>query len=410
MPEFFYKGIDQAGRNENGSLEASSEKLAFDTLSSRGITVFELSERSLETETKTSWLLRDIQFGSARLPPGEQANVAELLASLFRAKLAATEIIRIVASTTHHAEVRRHFERTGQRVADGVQFSYAFAAENRSFSLLFVSFLKVGDTANTAPLLLDSLAEHLRTQSATDRKITSALVYPMILVLAAIALTMVVVFFLAPSLEPIFLAAGQQTPTILSACLRVGDFLSNYWLHSLLTTIAFVFSVIALVQSPALKTYFRTARFRLPLVGPMARDALIVQLCVATRLLLLSGEPLLAALRGAVAAMGDNDRISEAFSEASEALEQGVSAASAFRAYPELPGVFLELFEVGETTNTLPDALNSIREVLSAQTEVRAQRLLSLITPVLTLVLGLGIGTLIYAIMGAVLEINEIAF
>jgi len=410
MPIYSYQGCDDAGVNESGTIEATSEKLAFDTLQSRGITVFELSVGSRSTDNELPWYRRDISFWGRELPYDDQAATADLLATLFGAGLSATEVIRIAASSSEKLEIKRHFERVGQRVADGASFSAAFEAENRLFSPIFVSFLKVSDTANTLPQLLKKLGRFFQKQNSVRQKVVSALIYPAILVVAAIALLLVVILYLAPNLEPIFASVDREPPGTLAFLLSMNGALRNYWLFVVGGFGVLILALLAALQIPTVRSALSRAQLRLPIVGRLMRLTALSRLAQATELLLSSGQPLAEALRTAAQVMGESSGFGVRFEEAAEAIEAGLSASTVFDEDRAIPPTFKELFRIGEETNRLPSTLAALSESLADQSDRQSQRLLNLLTPTLTLVLGLGIGFLIYTLMGAILEVNELAF
>jgi len=410
MPVYSYQGYDSTGTRESGTVEASNEKLAFDTLQSRGITVFDISIGTGPAGSELPWYRRDISFRGGELPYDDQAATADLLATLFGAGLSATEVIRIAALSSETPEIKRHFERVEQRVVDGSSFSDAFEAENRLFSPIFVSFLKVSDTANTLPQLLKELGRFFQKQNAVQQKVVSALIYPAILVAAASVLLLVVIFYLAPNLEPIFASVDREPPRTLAFLLSANEGLRSYWVFIAAGFGGLLFAFLAALQIPSVNSALSRARLRLPIVGKLMRLTALSRLAQVTELLLSSGQPLAEALRTGAQVMGGSSGFGARFEEAAKAIEAGLSASTVFDEDSAIPSTFKELFRIGEETNRLPSTLAALSESMANQADRQSQRLLNLLTPALTLILGLGIGFLIYTLMGAILEVNELAF
>lgn len=411
MATYRYSGFDASGQADNGTLEAADEGIAFDLLQSRGITVSDLAPL-LERAAPPSlpWYRRDISFRSKQLPLEDQAMTANLLATLFGAELSLSEVTRITALSASKPEARRLFERIGQRVAEGSSFAEAFEVENKSFSPLFAAFLKVSDSSNSLPDLLKVLSSFLTKQNVTRQKILSALIYPLVLVLASICLLLVVVLYLAPNLAPLFLAVDRPPPGTLAALLSLNNFLLSYGIW-LLPTMSFVtLAALASAQTDGGRRTLSRLQLRLPLLGQVLRYSALSQQAQAIELLLRSGMPLSEALRQAAHSLGQTSGFQSTILRAAEAVDQGQKASSALVDDKQIPATFKELFQVGEETNRLPSTLKALSETLSEQADRQTQRMLSLLTPLLTLILGGGVGILIYTLMGAILEINEIAF
>lgn len=410
MPVFSYQGCDSTGSIETGTIEVNNEKLAFEILQSRGITVFEISLGEKSLIPALPWYKRDIKFRHANLSFQEQATTANLFATLFDAGLSAPEAIRIAALSSEKPEVARFFEKVNQHVADGMTFASAFETENRLFSPIFVSFLKISDAANTLPDLLKDLAKFFEKQSSARNKILSALIYPTVLLVAAVVMFLVVSLYLAPNLEPVFTSADKEVPATLSFLLKVNTALRHHGLIILAGAIISTISLIVLFQTPTISSKLGEIRFKLPIIGKMIKLNTLARLTQATELLISSGQPLASSLRTASQVMGGASEIGNRFREASEAIEAGIPASEVFRNDQNMPPTFKELFRIGEESNRLQSTLAALSETMSSQADRQAQRMLVLLTPILTLILGLGIGTLIYTLMDAILEVNELAF
>lgn len=411
MPLFSYKGFDQYGAEEAGTIDAAQEQLAYLTLKSRGITVVELHKGGeLPSGLNVPWYKRDLQFGSGRLPLSEQANLASLLATLFGAGLTAAEVCRTASRSVGNQHLARFFLRIGARLEEGQSFSDAFEAENRFFAPVVVAFLHVSDASNEISALLQSVSELLARQNEIRQKVISALIYPSILVVAAIALVLTIVMYLAPNLAPVFNAAGQEPSGTIAILLRLNQFLSTNWLFVLVGISASFLSILLLLQSAATKSALANFVYRAPIMGPLILKSKLARTTHAVALLMNSGYPLADALRTAGQRMAPSTHVGARFEEAAEVIETGGRAAEVFSTDMRIPPTFQELFRIGENANTLPETLTSLSKALNEDVERHALRLTTLLTPVMTLILGLGVGYLVYTVLGAVLDVNDLAF
>lgn len=411
MPEFFYRGVNNTdGGEEVGSIEADNDQVAFEILMSRGVIVFELGKSTQTTARDVPWYRRELRLTGSLLPLSEQAVVAELLASLFAASIDAPEVARIVGKSSSNVEVARHFERVAQRLEDGADIGQAFDAENRTFSYLFVAFLSVSDKANALPNMMRQLAIFLRNQGKAQARVTSALLYPAILVGAAIAVLGIVIFYLAPSLEPIFSTLDKPPPTALSLLISANTLLSKYWWTALLCLVGAIVFISIILSDARLRRHLMGVLFAVPLVGKILWLSTLSRMTHSTYLLLSAGLPLADALRLSAENMSGGSKLGVVFVSAADFLEEGRSAHLAFTVETTGSVLFCEMFRVGETVNNLPSVLENLSRALDEQAESQSQKFLTMLLPLLTLVMGLGIGALVYFIMGAVFEVNELAF
>lgn len=409
MPAYWYQAYSPDGESESGTVEAGNEQIAYEVLHSRGLAVFDLTPQGGAWADTIPWYRRDISFSGGRLPNDEQAIIADLLATLFSASLPEREVVRVAELATENRKVKRHFERVRLNLENGGTLARAFEENNRLFSPIFASFLQLAATANAAAPLLKSLANFLRRQNDTRQEIVSALIYPAILIAAAVVLLFIVIFFLAPNLAPLFGSVGKAPPATLAVLMQANFILSSYWPIVVAGLAGLLLLMLAALTHPPLRARITRLPMALPGIGRLISLSVLTRMTEATVLLLQAGETLPEALRTAARVMGSRTGHAERFADAADAIEGGARGASVFETETSIPPAFCEMFRLGEETNRLPENLTAAAEALAAQTERQSQRLLALMTPAITLVLGLGVGFLIYTLMGAMLEINDLA-
>jgi len=193
-------------------------------------------------------------------------------------------------------------------------------------------------------------------------------------------------------------------PMSLSFFLGLGNFITAWWPLLLAVLAAAITAAII-----GLRAGWGRVLFRLPLFGPLVRDAALLALVRSLALMLKAGRPLAEALRG----LADADRtgpFAPDLAAAVSALERGERAHAALAEGGRLPIIVRELFRVGEEANALVPVLDALSQTLAGQLEQSTQRVLRLLTPILTLFIGSAVGGLVYSIMGAVLSINDLAF
>lgn len=410
MPTFSYHGCDNDGAETSGTLEAQSEQVALETLQARGITAFSLNEGQKNLGPRDPWYRREITFGRKSLALSTQANSAELMATLFAAGLSSAEVMRISAMSTEDPTVRRQFNRTYQRLEDGELLSQAFKEENQNFSPIFLSLVTVGDKANAAAQQLEDLASYLRRQNTIRQRLSSALIYPTILIVAAFALLLVIVFYLAPTLEPLFRSAGKPLPGTLATLLAIKDLVVSRWQLLLLGSFCATMAAAFALQTRTGKELWASFLARLPVLGTVLACAELARLTQSTVLLLSSGFNIAEAMNTAARANTNKTPLSATFQDSAASIQAGGTASEMISRNAYIPNFYIELFQVGESANQLPSTLTTLARALNSRVETQTQRLLLLFTPFITLSLGTGVGLLVYSLMGAILEISDIAF
>lgn len=383
-------------------MDSPSEVAAIDTLRALGLTVVELTEGKVASAVP--WWKRDISLSGGALALAEQAALAEQMATMLRVRLPALEMLRILAQGAGRADTRDRLERTARLVAEGVPLAPAFEQAGPKVAPVFLSLLRAGGQSDAMPEQLTDLARLLRLQDQLRGQVATALLYPAILIVAAVAVMLIVALTLAPALSPLFQGDGRAMPASLAFFGALGDLIRGWWP---LLTVALI-ALIALVIL-GLRAGWGRVVFRLPLFGPLMRDAALLALVRSLALMLKAGRPLAEALRG----MADADPagpFAPDLRAATAALERGERAHAALAKGGRLPPMVRELFRVGEEANALVPVLEALSQTVQGQLDQSTQRLLRLLTPILTLIIGGAVGALVYSIMGAVLSINDLAF
>nr|WP_246391198.1 type II secretion system F family protein [Limimaricola variabilis] len=320
------------------------------------------------------------------------------MAVLFRVRLPILEILRVLGAGTQRRDVRGRLERVTRLVAEGLPFAEAFAQAGPRVAPVFTTLLRMGESSNEMPDLLQDLAKHLRSQQRLRAQIAAALIYPAVLVAVGIGVLVLVSLTFAPALEPLFQSRGLAPPTGLAVFLSLRDLVANWgvWLGLVVVALALRLARVGVVT-------------RLPVIGRLAQDTALLRMTRGLELLLRSGMSLPDAL-DLLGTLQPGAAHAAAMRAAAERLRSGGRAYEAFAQAPRMPLLFLELFRIGEETNTLGAVLGTLSEALAAQIESRIGRLLRALTPALTLMVGALVGLLVHAVMEAVFSVSDLAF
>jgi general secretion pathway protein F len=275
-----------------------------------------------------------------------------------------------------------------------------------ALSPLFAILCQVGQRTGKPVIQMPYLAASLRRQEKITSQIAGALVYPAILLAGAFGILILMSLFLAPRLETIFTSIDRPVPASIAVFVTLGRFLSSWGLVVAAGLLALLWWSTRAFRKPGRS--LRALRDRLPLIGPVLREAALVRLLRSVQLMLEAGMPLAASFRETARCLADEPQ-SAVFLNAAAALEEGRRASTVMSSDQDLPAILRELFAIGEEANTLPRILNSVALSLEDRVERRIQRLMLLLTPVLTLLVGAIIAVIVSSVMGAVLSVNDLA-
>jgi general secretion pathway protein F len=414
---FQYRAIDSEGRHFHGELVAASRTSALADLTNRGLIPLELhtagiAARSLPVGTSTGYTPKRSWFETLRRPRFDQTQlvqVTQALGSLVRAGLTIDRALAIAASLTTDSAARDFLEDVGKRVRGGTTFAQSVAASGRALPVYFVSMLEAGETGGALAATLIRLGELLKRQQAIRQRVTSALIYPAILVAVVLLTLTVLLAFVLPRFEQLFVESDAQLPFATRTVLAMGRFVADYGAY---LAVAFVAGSIVAVRwlhgdAGKLSLHRWMLRSKVLLGLPAIIDSARLLRTLST--LLGNGLPLPAALRVARGTLS-NLALRAALDEAAKRVKAGEPLHLALAEQNLFPPVAAQLARVGEETGKLDELLLSAAEYLEEASTTSLDRLLTLLVPALTIGMGLIVAALIGSVLVGLLSINDLAF
>jgi general secretion pathway protein F len=415
MSAFRYKAIDGHGRNVDGELSATTRASALAELANRGWLPVDL--RALDTANDPtisaatppagrSWLarLRRQRFGTTHL-----VQVTQALGSLVRAGLT---IDRALAITTHlspEPAPRAFLEDVAQRVRAGASFADSVAASGRPLPGYYVSMIAAGEAGGALATTMLRLGELLKRQQAIRQRVTSALVYPAILVSVVILTLVVLVGFVLPRFEQLFTESEAPLPLATRVVLGFGRFVADYGVY---------LAIVTALGAAFAARWVRTERGRLSLHHWLLKSRWLLGLPASidtARLLrtlstlIGNGLTLPAALKVGRGTLS-NQALRVALDSVARRVNAGEPLNVSLAAEPLFPPVAAQLARVGEETGKLDEMLLSAAEYLEEHSTTTLDRLLTLLVPALTVGMGLIVAGLIGSVLVGLLSINDLAY
>ena len=405
MPRFTFKAYDAAGRLMQGELDADSQKAALDSLARTGQFPLDVTAASAAPSAASIWT-REIG-GRRRLPLSTLAMMAREFATLVRADLPIDEVLRIVALQPRiGARARQVVAVALERVMGGTSLSEALAHQTGAVPEHFWRLVRAGEESGTLPQVLDELAGFLEQSARMRSQITTAMLYPLVLVIAALTTLVVISVVMVPAILPLFRDAGVEPPVLLTALVAVQRALVDWWPVTLGLVGTIVAAVIASARNEPLCEARDRAVLSVPLLGNLVRDISTARLARTLATLVRNGVPLLDALR-VTAGVVRNRAFRAALRDAEVDLNTGGTLSSTLERSGLLPELAQRFVRLGEQTGQLALMLTRTADIYDNDVQQRLQRLLGIAAPVVTIGIGLGIGGLILSVMSALLGLNE---
>ncbi len=406
MPSFRWSAINGGGEVVRGVMEAPDRGAVVDRLQRQGQTVLRADPA---TGRRGLGELLQLEIGGARgLDKNALSETTRELAIMLAAGQDLDRALRFVVDNTRSTRARTVLGRVRDKVRSGSSLAAALAGEPRSFSKLYVGLVRAGEAGGTLPATLERLAALLERERSLSASLRAALIYPALLVVAAIGSIVLLLDYVLPQFVPIFEQSGAQLPTATRVLMALGSVVgaATPWLLAA----ALVGGVVVrqLLAQPAYRLPFDRLLLRLPVAGGLIRETIAARLTRTLGSLLENGVPLIAALGIAKDALG-NLAAADAVDAAALQAKGGAGLARPLAAARVFPARTIHLLQLGEEAAQLAQMSLKAADIHDEEARLKMQRLVALAVPLITITMGLAVAGIISALLTAMLSLNDLA-
>ncbi len=389
MAMFHYKAARPDGTTFDGHIEADEEGMVRTKLEGQGYLVFRIHRRGALASLPAGGFLP-----VGRVPLQDFLIFNQELLALVKAGLPVLRVWDLLIERAQHSHFQNALRAVRNAIRGGASSSEAMASHPQYFSDLYVATIRAGEQSGNLPDVLQRYVVYLKLMLGLRQKVTKALAYPVFLVLVGIA----VVAFLLSYVMPTFVAVyGESAKTLPAATKTLINLVESAQAHSIPAALA-LFGVAVAVRgwyaTPAGRYAIDRLLLRLPVFGDVFVKHHTIQLTRTLATVLAGGTPLVEALqiaRGAVS----NRRISAGLAQAVDEIREGGTLAGALDRPKILPRLAIEMLSVGEETGSLEPMLRDVAEFYEGDLDMRLTQLTTWIEPVLLLVMGFLVGTIV---------------
>jgi general secretion pathway protein F len=406
MPSFRWSAINPGGETVHGVIEAADRAAVVDRLQRQGQLV--LSAEPAGGRWRLADLLQ-IEFGTRRgLDRVSLGEVTRELAIMLSAGQDLERALRFIIDNVGNARARPILSEVRDKVRAGSSLATALAAEPRSFPQLYIGMVRAGESGGTLPATLDRLAALLESERSLRASLHAALIYPTLLVVAAIGSIVLLLDYVLPQFTPMFEQAGAKLPAPTLFLMAVGHVVSTAGPWLLVATAAAVLLIRRLLTEPARRLQADRLVLRLPVVGRLSQEIVAARLTRTLGTLLQNGVPLISALAIAKDALG-NLAAAAAVQAASVEAQAGRGLARPLREAGLFPARTIHLLQLGEETAQLAAMSLKAADIHEEQARLMVQRIVALAIPIITIVMGLVVAGIVGALLSAMLGLNDLA-
>ena len=402
MGAFEYVAVDQAGRKSKGLIEGDTAKQVRQLLRDRDLLPMQVTEvAQKEAHRQTTFSLR------RGMSPAELALITRQLASLSQSGLPLEEALLAVGQQNDQPRTKSILLGVRSKVMEGHTLADGLTEFPQAFPELYRATVAAGEQSGHLDTVLERLADYTEARQELRQRISNAMIYPIALVVMA---AMIIGFMLAtvvPKIVTVFENSAGELPALTSAMIATSEFLRNHWLLLLIGTAAFFYGVWWVLQQPGPRRSYHEFLLRVPIAGTLARGINTARFTRTFSILAGSGVPILEAMKISAEVI-ENLPMRDAVIEASHRVREGAAISRSLGASKLFPPMMIHLISSGETGGKLEEMLFRAAAGQEREVDGLIATLLGILQPLLIIIMGGIVLTIVLAILLPIFEINNL--
>ncbi len=391
--EFIYQAKNQQGEMIEGKIEAPSEDQAVNVLHQRNLVVLSLDL------AQRGFFERDLSGLFSKPNRKDVVLFTRQLATIIEADIPLVEGLHTLEKQSEKPSFKKVISNVANSIEGGATLSKALAEHEKVFGTFYVSLVRAGEIAGKIQTSLSYLADYLERSASLNSKIKGALAYPAFVLFALVAVAIIMMTTVLPQLLTIIEDAGiQDIPFTTKILIQVTD-IFNRFIVLILALLAFaVFGFFSYIKTPGGRNWFDNLKIKMPQFGRVTRNIYLARMAETLSTLIKAGVPILESLSITADIVG-NSVYKAIILEARDNVQGGGSISEVLEKYEAFPVLVPSMLSIGERTGRTDFMLENIFKFYKSEAENDIQNLAQLIEPVLILILGLGVGALVSAVL-----------
>ncbi|MEM7646366.1 MAG: type II secretion system inner membrane protein GspF [Pseudomonadota bacterium] len=404
MPIYEYKGLNKAGKNLKGTVDADNLRSARVKLKKDGVFVVDLVDKTKRLKKKKSQ-----GVGSNKsVGVDDLSNMTRQLSSLIRASIPLVDALGACSDQMENPVLKEVLADCKNQVNEGSTFHKTLRKYPKIFDNIFVSMAEAGEMSGTLDVILQRLAEFTEDRAELNSKVKSAMLYPIIMFVFMILILAVMFIFVIPQMMSIFDDADMTLPWYTMMVIDASSIVVNYWWVIILCSGGAIYTFIQWTRSESGRPKWDAIRLKLPVAGKLSRMIAVSRFTRTLSTLLAGGVPMLNAM-DIVKNVVNNEVLAKAIREARDNISEGESIAGPLKRSNQFPPIVIHMVGIGEKTGDLEKMLNQVSDTYDFQVKNQISGLTSILEPIMIIVMGGVIGTIVFSLMVPMFELANIA-
>lgn len=399
MPVYSYTVADYTGQKINGRMEAKDKTTVINNLRKSQLIIISLRELK-EKEVKA-------------LKRGGKLRLEELLVffrqltALVRAGIPLVKSLNIIFSQAENPFLKEIVSSLISQIESGTSLSEAMSAYSQVFLPLYTNMIKAGEMSGALDTILERLALYLEASSKLNRKVQSAMMYPIAVISIAVLITVGIFIFVIPKFKEMFSSMGGNLPLPTQIVIGISEGLGKYFLVLIILIVILAIALRKALDTPRARLRWDKMKLDLPMMGKLIRKVIVARFARTTATLLRSGVSILTALDIGAKTSG-NKTVEVTLTKVIARVSKGERIGDVLAENKVFAPFVVNLISVGEETGDLSGMLDKIAYFYEEEVDAAVSGLTSLIEPLIIVVLGVLIGGIVISLFLPIFRLSQI--
>lgn len=398
MMKFRYRAKNDRGDVVGGVVRASNVLTAEKILRQNGLVTVDIFP-----ETSQIFSLFGLR---KKVSIKDKSIFSSQLSTMISAGLALPKAVNIIAAQTSNQYLKTVFFNINRDLEEGLSFSSSLSKYPEVFDELFVNVVRSGETTGNLELVLDRLSQKLDAEQSMSSKLFSALIYPIFIVVALIAVGWLLMVKIIPQIEDVFRESDVPLPWATKALIAVSHFLIGYWWILAILVIGAVIFVKYYLSSESGRDFYSRVQINLPGFRKVTSDIYMARFCRTIEMLFESGVPMIEAINTTANVM-INGYYKKSLRRIAKNVQKGISFSAELSKDPLFPPLVSQMLAVGEQTGKSGEVMEKLARFYEGEADNAVKGVYSLVEPLAMVVVGIGVAILVFAVLVPIYQITQ---
>ena len=397
--KFQYTARTKEGKLESDIAEAPSLEAAISMLQNQQLVIIEIKPFIEAAYLNLNILTKQINNLLNRIKSEDIVLFSKQLAILIQAKVPLVQSLRVLTKQTRNPNFAGIINAVANDVDAGMIFSRALSKYPRVFSNFFIQMTRSGEISGRLEETLTYLSDYINKQYLLNSKVKGAMIYPAFILGAFVIVGVVMLIFVIPNITLILVESGQKLPLVTRILIGTSDFTKKWgWIVFIILGAMIYFIRASIKKSPEWRYAYDGLKLRFPIFGELLKKIYLARFSETLSTLSSAGIAISQSLEITADVVG-NSVYKRIILEADEAVRKGSNISMVFARYPEILPMVTQMISIGEQTGKLDSILKQISAFFTEEVNRAFDNIVNLIEPILIVVLGVGVGISVAAIL-----------